>query len=53
MANLCYDNAEFHCAFDWYDETYKKYLEENYTSTIDHRTLIIKYTWSSYLIGRW
>jgi len=53
MASICYDNAEFHCAHDWFIETHNKYKENNNTSSIDYPTFITKYAWSSYLVGKY
>lgn len=48
---MCYDNVEFHCANQWFEEVYKKYKEDNSTSAIDYSTLVTKYVSSSYLVG--
>lgn len=53
MASLCYDNAEFHGAYAWFDQVYRKYKEGNNEPTFDYETLVTKYVWSSYLVGEW
>lgn len=52
MASICYDNAEYHCAYEWYDEVYNRYKTENFTN-IDYFTFITRYIQSSYLIGKY
>lgn len=51
MASFCYDNSEFHCAYHWFDEVYKKYKQDNRTFTNDYATFVTKHVWSSYLVG--
>lgn len=51
MASMCYNNSEFHCANEWFDEVFKKYEEDNSAAEFDYSTLIIQSVWSSYLVG--
>jgi len=53
MASLCYDNAEYHCAYWWFVEVYDKNKEDNNKLNIDYTTFITKFVWSSYLIGEY
>lgn len=52
MASICYDNAEYHCAHEWFKEVYKRYKIEHSTY-IDNTIFITNYIWSSYLIGKY
>ncbi|XP_026812780.1 prolyl 4-hydroxylase subunit alpha-2-like [Rhopalosiphum maidis] len=51
MASLCYDNAEYHCAYWWFVEVYDKNKKDKNELNIDFSTFIIKFIWSSYLVG--
>lgn len=51
MASLCYDNAEYHCAYWWFAEVYDKNKEDNNKLNIDYTAFITKFVWSSYLVG--
>lgn len=51
MASLCYDNAEYHCAYWWFVEVYDKNNEEGNELKVDYSTFITKFAWSSYLVG--
>lgn len=53
MASLCYDNAEYHCAYWWFVEVYDKNKEEGNKLKIDNSTFITKFAWSSYLVGEY
>ncbi|VVC45381.1 Hypothetical protein CINCED_3A009176 [Cinara cedri] len=51
LAVLCYDNAEFHCAYHWFDQVNKIHKEGNSELKFDYEEFLTKYIWSSYLVG--
>uniref|UniRef100_A0A2H8THU7 Prolyl 4-hydroxylase subunit alpha-2 n=1 Tax=Melanaphis sacchari TaxID=742174 RepID=A0A2H8THU7_9HEMI len=51
MASLCYDNAEYHCAYWWFREVYDKYKKNSDRLNVDYTTYITQFVWSSYLVG--
>jgi len=53
MASLCYDNAEYHCAYWWFNEVHNRNNNDGNKLKIDHSTFITKFSWSSYLVGEY
>ncbi|XP_016659455.1 prolyl 4-hydroxylase subunit alpha-1 isoform X2 [Acyrthosiphon pisum] len=51
MASLCYDNAEYHCAYWWFVEVYDRNKRDGNKLKIDYSTFMKKFAWSSYLVG--
>jgi len=53
MASLCYDNAEYHCAYWWFVEVYDRNKKDGNKLKIDYTTFMKKFAWSSYLVGEY
>lgn len=51
---MCYNNSEYHGAYAWFDQVYRRYkAEDKDQAEFTYESLVTKYTWSSYLVGEW
>lgn len=54
MADICFEDAEFHCAYHWYNEAFKKNREDGSIKTqTEYESFLEKYIESAYLVGKY